>query len=54
MLVGRPYIYGLALDGQAGTRSVMQTLVDELEAEVRKAGRRSHRTLSRSSLVRAR
>src|SRR5687767_11055121 len=54
VLIGRPYLYGLALEGQAGTRTVMQMLVDELEKEVRKAGRRSHRTLSRSSLTRAR
>ena len=54
VLVGRPYIYGLALDGQRGTRRVMQTLVNELEDEVRKARHRSHRTLSRSSLTRAR
>ena len=54
VLIGRPYLYGLALDGQAGTRTVMRSLVDELEEEVRKAGRRSHRTLSRSSLTRAR
>ena len=54
VLVGRPYLYGLALDGQAGTRTVMRTLVDELEAEVRKAGRRSHRGLSRSFLTRTR
>ena len=54
VLIGRPYLYGLALDGQTGTRTVMQSFVDELEAEVRKAGRRSHRGLSRSSLTRAR
>ncbi|MCW3010824.1 MAG: Lactate 2-monooxygenase, partial [Solirubrobacterales bacterium] len=54
VLIGRPYLYGLALGGQAGTRRVMRSLVDDLEAEVRKAGRRSHRSLSRSSLTRAR
>ena len=54
VLIGRPYLYGLALDGQAGTRTVMRSFVDELAAEVRKAGRRSHRSLSRSSLTRAR
>ena len=54
VLVGRPYLYGLALGGQEGTRTVMRSLVDELEAEVRKAGRRTHRSLSRSSLTRAR
>ena len=54
VLIGRPYLYGLALDGQTGTRTVMQSLVDELEGEVRKAGHRTHRTLSRSSLTRVR
>ena len=54
VLIGRPYIYGLALDGQRGTRIVMRKLVNELTEEIRKAGHRSHRTLSRSSLTRAR
>src|SRR5688500_11210448 len=54
VLVGRPYLYGLALDGQRGTRRVMRSLVDELEEEVRNARHRTHRTLSRASLTRAR
>jgi L-lactate dehydrogenase (cytochrome) len=54
VLIGRPYIYGLALAGERGARIVMRKLVDELEEEVRKAGHSSHRTLSRSSLTRAR
>ncbi|HXV90386.1 MAG TPA: alpha-hydroxy-acid oxidizing protein [Gemmatimonadales bacterium] len=54
VLIGRPYLYGLALDGQRGTRRVMRSLVDELEEEVRRARHRTHRTLSRSSLTRAR
>ncbi len=54
VLIGRPYLYGLALDGQAGTRTVMRMLVDELAEEVRRARRRTHRSLSRSSLIRAR
>src|SRR5918996_692469 len=40
VLIGRPYVYGLALDGQRGTETVMRTLVGELEEEVRKAGHR--------------
>lgn len=52
VMIGRPYIYGLALDGERGARIVMKRLVDELEQTVRKAGHRSHRTLSESSLVR--
>src|SRR5688500_251489 len=54
VLVGRPYIYGLALDGQRGTETVMRTLVDQLEEEVRRAGRRSHRRLTPSVLTRVR
>ncbi len=54
VLIGRPYVYGLALDGQTGAESVMRTLVDELEEEVRKVGRRSHRKLSPSLLSRVR
>ncbi len=54
VLIGRPYLYGLALGGQEGTRTVMRTLVDDLRAEVRRSGRRTHRSLSRSSLIRVR
>ena len=54
VLIGRPYIYGLALDGQRGARIVMRRLVEDLEGEVGKAGVRSHRRLSRSSLTRVR
>jgi lactate 2-monooxygenase len=54
VLIGRPYIYGLALDGQRGTRTVMQMLVDELAEEVREAGHSTHRTLTPSSLTGAR
>ena len=54
VLIGRPYVYGLALDGQTGAETVMRTLVDELEEEVRRAGRRSHRKLSPSVLTRVR
>ncbi|CAB4948561.1 unannotated protein [freshwater metagenome] len=52
VLVGRPYLYGLALGGRAGARTVMQRLVDELALEVRRAGHRSAASLTRSSLVR--
>ncbi|MEZ5704175.1 MAG: alpha-hydroxy acid oxidase [Burkholderiaceae bacterium] len=30
VLIGRPVLYGLAVDGQAGMQSVLQTLADEL------------------------
>jgi lactate 2-monooxygenase len=54
VLIGRPYLYGLALGGLEGTRTVMQKFVDELAFEVRKARRRTHRSLSPSLLTRTR
>jgi hypothetical protein len=47
-------MYGLALDGQTGTRTVMRMLVDELAEVVREAGHATHRTLTPSTLTRAR
>jgi lactate 2-monooxygenase len=52
VLVGRPYVYGLALDGQAGVTHVMRTLLAEFDLTLANAGYRSHRELNRSSLAR--
>jgi isopentenyl diphosphate isomerase/L-lactate dehydrogenase-like FMN-dependent dehydrogenase len=52
VLVGRPYVYGLALDGQAGVTHVMRTLLAEFDLTLANAGYRSHRELDRSSLAR--
>ncbi len=54
VLVGRPYVYGLALDGQAGVRHVMRTLLAEFDLTLANAGYRSHRKLSRADLARIR
>jgi lactate 2-monooxygenase len=54
VLIGRPYLYGLALNGQAGVTQVMRTLLAELERTLAANGHRSHRALSRASLTRAR
>jgi lactate 2-monooxygenase len=54
VLIGRPYIYGLALGGREGTEHVMRTLLADLEQTLARAGYRSHRELGRSSLRRAR
>jgi L-lactate dehydrogenase (cytochrome) len=54
VLIGRPYIYGLALDGQAGVERVMRTLLAELDRTLARNGYRSHKDLSRSSLARVR
>jgi lactate 2-monooxygenase len=52
VLVGRPYVYGLALDGEAGVTHVMRTLLAELDLTLANAGYRSHRQLNRASLAR--
>jgi lactate 2-monooxygenase len=52
VLVGGPYVYGLALDGEAGVTHVMRTLLAELDLTLANAGYRSHRQLNRASLAR--
>jgi L-lactate dehydrogenase (cytochrome) len=54
VLVGRPYVFGLALDGRAGVTQVMRTMLAELERTLAANGHRSHRALSRASLAQAR
>jgi lactate 2-monooxygenase len=54
VLIGRPYVYGLALDGQAGVTHVLRTLLAELDLTLANAGHRNHRKLSRASLARVR
>jgi lactate 2-monooxygenase len=52
VLVGRPYVYGLALDGEAGVRHVLRTLLAELDFTLANAGQRSHHKLGRAALTR--
>jgi len=54
VLIGRPYVYGLALGGRAGTKHVMRTLLAELRQTLERAGYASHRDLSRASLTKVR
>lgn len=51
--VGRPFLYGLALDGQAGVEHVLRCLLAELDLTLTGAGYGSHRDLGPGSLVRA-
>ncbi|WP_343866311.1 alpha-hydroxy-acid oxidizing protein [Caenispirillum bisanense] len=51
VLIGRPYVYGLALDGEAGVRAVIDTLLADLDLTLGLAGRRSVRDLGRDMLV---
>ena len=38
VLVGRPYVYGLAIAGEAGVRGVMQALLAELDLTMALSG----------------
>ncbi|HET9111180.1 MAG TPA: lactate 2-monooxygenase [Ktedonobacterales bacterium] len=52
-LVGRPYVYGLALGGEAGVREVMLDLLADLDVSLALSGCRSIGELSPEMLVRA-
>ena len=52
VLLGRPYLYGLALAGQAGVEHVVRCLLAELDLTIANAGYRTHRDLSPASVVR--
>jgi lactate 2-monooxygenase len=52
VMVGRPYVYGLALDGQAGVTHVLRTLLAEFDLTLANAGYRTHRELKPASLTR--
>ena len=53
VLVGRPYVHGLALEGEDGVRHMLRTLLAELEIDLTIAGVGHHRDLDPSALVRA-
>ncbi|HEU4697643.1 MAG TPA: alpha-hydroxy-acid oxidizing protein [Gemmatimonadales bacterium] len=50
--LGRPYVYGLALAGEAGVREVIRNLVAELDLTLGLAGQPSVAALDRTALVR--
>ncbi|MGW1893237.1 lactate 2-monooxygenase [Streptomyces sp. NPDC002004] len=52
VLVGRPYAYGLALDGQAGVDHVIRCLLAELDLTLALSGHAGPDTLTRDDLVR--
>ncbi|MGA9775688.1 MAG: alpha-hydroxy-acid oxidizing protein [Candidatus Dormiibacterota bacterium] len=51
VLVGRPYVYGLALGGAAGVRHVLRCLLAELDLTLGLSGHSSVSELTASSLV---
>jgi 4-hydroxymandelate oxidase len=52
VLIGRPYLYGLAVDGPAGVARVVRILRRELELAMAMTGRRSLAEIDRTVLWR--
>jgi L-lactate dehydrogenase (cytochrome) len=52
VLIGRPYVHGLALGGEEGVRHMLRTLLAESEITLSIAGVGHHRELRPSALVR--
>lgn len=51
VLLGRPYVYGLALGGEAGVRAVLQSLAAELDLTLALCGQAGVAALDRSALA---
>ncbi|MFF7389081.1 alpha-hydroxy-acid oxidizing protein [Streptomyces scabiei] len=51
VLVGRPYVYGLALDGQAGVEHVLRCLLAEFDLTLALAGHRGPGSVGAESLA---
>ncbi|MEV6961134.1 alpha-hydroxy-acid oxidizing protein [Streptomyces sp. NPDC051207] len=51
VLVGRPYVYGLGLDGQAGVEHVIRCLLAELDLTLALSGHATPATLTAADLV---
>lgn len=52
VLVGRPVLWGLAVDGEAGVRAVLSTLREELSLAMALAGMPTVRSIDRSAFTR--
>jgi lactate 2-monooxygenase len=52
VVIGRPYVHGLALGGEQGVRHMLRTLLAELEITFAIAGIENHRELGPRALVR--
>ena len=53
VLVGRPWVYGLALDGQEGVRHVLSGLLAEFDITLALAGYATPHDVDRQAVVRA-
>ena len=54
IVIGRPYVHGLALGGEEGVRHMLRTLLAELDITIAIAGPGDYRDLDPSALVRYR
>lgn len=54
VLLGRPYVYGLAVDGEAGVRAVIRNLLAEFDLTMALAGCRTIAEIDRSRITPAR
>ncbi len=51
VLLGRPYIYGLAVDGEAGAKRIIENILHELEVSMTLAGVRSLSEINAGLLI---
>jgi (S)-2-hydroxy-acid oxidase len=51
VLIGRPYLWGLAVDGEAGVRRVLELLREELSLAMALAGRPNLQAVDRSAVM---
>ncbi|WP_203247170.1 alpha-hydroxy acid oxidase [Sporosarcina beigongshangi] len=51
ILLGRPYIYGLAVDGEAGVQQVIEEILHELEVSMALAGARTIHEINEQLLI---
>ena len=51
VLLGRPYVYGLAVDGERGVRTVIENVIAELDLTMGLAGRASLDEVTRDALA---
>ena len=52
VVIGRPYVHGLALGGEAGVRHMLRTLLAELDITLAIAGVGDYGELGPSALIR--
>lgn len=53
VLLGRPYIYGLAVAGEQGVRTVLTNLISEIDLSLANSGKKSISEINQSLLVKA-